>query len=479
MVEFLRLSHAATESETGPVLYDFNLSVFGTEAVLLLGTHDSGKRSILPLLRGETRLVSGFVYAGGRRVRLSDKTVWPDRRVFFIDGQRSQADSLSVAENLFVLRQRRRSVFFYQPKHIRQETREALARVGLQCEPDIPSYALTPFEQYQLCFARGLVSGGKLFVLDLAGNSFNANEYAQLAVLIAKLKEEGLAFLILDESPYPLLDACDKAVIVHEGRDIKTLFSGGAGTGTFSDQVLAVLGRFDGQSTTAQPVETKPSAANGSPPPPASLLCQTGDKGCIFRLRPGEIAGFYESTSFGRGDMPFFYEQMLRRNAARLTLCGEVLCLQDERVVFIPENSGECLHENLNLSDVLLLPRYSRVTGHTGVINPSVQEWAVLEFCEKFNIPHDASRVQDLNRVERRLLSLYRYAMNKPVLLIIDNPAFGLDTVDQTRVRDYLWEIAGAGTFVFSTLYGLGNSGEYCSKLVSTDEGRFAGLPVE
>ncbi|MDR1192734.1 MAG: ATP-binding cassette domain-containing protein [Peptococcaceae bacterium] len=516
MRELLRFSHLRVECETGASLKDFNLSVARGEAVIITGMHQSGKRCVIQLLRGELEYQAGDAYINETRVDSFGRGIARRARIYFVDGRKSLAENLSVAENIFVVRHRGGGAVFFNVRHMRREASRALEAVGLDCLPGELVYRLSPFQQYLLCVAKGISAGARILVMNLAGNAFSYTEYDLLQRTVWQLKRErGIACLIVDETPGLILRTCDKVVVVHDGRDVKTMFSDQAPLSDFERRLNRVLlymgksrpdgrldgcidgqpdgrqagqldvqldGRQDGQLDVqldgrqdGQPAGG--SAAQAQPVARARrgggrvFCCTARDGQRIFYLKTGQIGGIYESTGFGRGDTRAFYRQFLERNGGGWFLDGQPLPVGGPRVVYIPENGGECLHPNLPLGDLLLAPRYPRLSGRFGFVNPRLRQQAKLDFSRRFGVAADAADMYDLTRVERRLLSVYRWEQTNPAVIVIDNPVYDLDAADKLRMLAYLRAVAARGIFVFVSLYGPDDNKVICDQLVYTSGG--------
>lgn len=429
--EIIRFLHVRTEMLKGGSLKDFTLTVFSGEIIYLTGIHGSGKHSLGQLLEGQCRLTEGTVYINEIPVEYLDKREFRKKGIYVINGLEILSGNLNISENFFLLRPHRSGKFLYKEKYAVLETAEILKEYGILCNPRERTGSLTQIEQYLLCIAKAVSTGAKLLVVDCKAVSVNMEEYKRLADILIMLKEKGISTIVIDDSINPLLETADRALVVYDGRDLKVL-SGSALNFKELAGYLAVhpLGKESFKA------KSDLQAGKGKCREPNHAVQ-------ITSAQANGIIGIFDLHRDTRKPFEVYITEIIRQN--EIDLGGHRLC--DIRAACIPENNGELLLENMTIEDNLLLPSYRRVANRAGVVPKGIYRH-VADFFRR-ELGWDAEKVDELERVERKLLCIRRWILARPEALFVENPDLGLDPEEQGRVFAALAEAAQSGIHVF------------------------------
>ncbi len=194
------------------VLFGVSLCVDAGEVVALLGRNGVGKTTVLRSIMGLVRPSTGNVRWQGRDItdlppykiaRLGIGFVPEDRRIF--------AD-LSVWENLDVARRSARSETGWTVDRV-YEVFPALRDLG-----DRRGGFLSGGEQQMLTIARTLMGNPQLLLLDEPSEGLAPLVAEQLKRQIHRLKDEGMAILLAEQSHKFSLGLATRAYILEKGR---------------------------------------------------------------------------------------------------------------------------------------------------------------------------------------------------------------------------------------------------------------------
>ncbi len=84
--------------------------------------------------------------------------------------------------------------------------------------------------------------------------------------------------------------------------------------------------------------------------------------------------------------------------------------------------------------------------------------------------------VQDLSRGMKQRLSLARTLIHDPAVLILDEPASGLDPRARVEIRELMRELARLGKTIFFSTHILADVAEICSKIAIIEAGRLVAV---
>jgi branched-chain amino acid transport system ATP-binding protein len=99
-------------------------------------------------------------------------------------------------------------------------SREALAFVGLDVDPELPAGALAYGRQRLLELARALVAEPRLLLLDEPAAGMNPAECDHLLNLTRRLRERGITLLIIEHRMDLIMEACDRITVLNYGRNL-------------------------------------------------------------------------------------------------------------------------------------------------------------------------------------------------------------------------------------------------------------------
>ncbi|MBO9535536.1 ABC transporter ATP-binding protein [Herbaspirillum sp.] len=198
------------------ILFDLNLEVGRGEVVALMGSNGAGKSTTLKALMGLLEGTQGKVAFDGRdisrlapykRARLGLGFVPEDRRVF---------TGLSVMENLESGRQPPRP-------GATTWTPEALFEIfpNLGAMPKRLGGQMSGGEQQMLTIARTLMGNPHLLLLDEPSEGVAPVIVEQMAAMIVKLKQAGMAVLLCEQNVRFARLVSDRAYQLDHGRIVR------------------------------------------------------------------------------------------------------------------------------------------------------------------------------------------------------------------------------------------------------------------
>jgi branched-chain amino acid transport system ATP-binding protein len=195
------------------ILHDMSLVVGGNEVVALLGRNGAGKSTTMKSIMGLVRPKSGSV-----RLDEADITGQPPYRICraglgYVPEERRIFPALTVEENLEVGRRQPRA-------GAPTWTREGLFRLfpNLAERRTAPAGRLSGGEQQMLTIARTLMGNPDLLLLDEPSEGLAPIVVEQLREQMLRLRAEGIAILLCEQSTKFSLGLSSRAYILEKGR---------------------------------------------------------------------------------------------------------------------------------------------------------------------------------------------------------------------------------------------------------------------
>jgi ABC-type branched-subunit amino acid transport system ATPase component len=204
-----------------------DLTVGAGEVLGLIGPNGSGKSTIVNLICGLYPLTAGQVLFRGQdistlppheRVSLGISRTFQNIRLF---GQLTVWQNLWVAQNS--AEQRRQNPlkrWFGGGRGAREEAGKVLEFFDLAHKRDELAGNLAFGEQRRLEFARAYAANPALLLLDEPAAGMNAEEIEQLDARIRKLRDTGMAILLIEHHVELVMSIADRIVVLNFGQKI-------------------------------------------------------------------------------------------------------------------------------------------------------------------------------------------------------------------------------------------------------------------
>ena len=197
----------------GPVevLRGLDLRVGPGELVALLGSNGVGKTTLNNVLSAIVKARAGDIRFAGERLPRDSRRIVEAGLIHVPEGRRV-FPNLSVRDNLVLGSYRRgrvrRAANLERVLATFPRLRERLAqRAG----------SLSGGEQQMLAIGRGLMAEPRLLILDEPSLGLSPKLVEELFALIARLRADGLAILLVEQNVVQSLDLADRAYVLANG----------------------------------------------------------------------------------------------------------------------------------------------------------------------------------------------------------------------------------------------------------------------
>ncbi len=191
-------------------------------------------------------------------------------------------------------------------------------------------------------------------------------------------------------------------------------------------------------------------------------------KDLSLRLEEGDIFGFVGPNGAGKTTTIKVLATLLRPTSGRAFLCGHDVSTEPEKVRplmgYMPEFFG--VYDDIKVWEYLdffaaayRIPRDRR----PGIIDD------VLELTD-LTVKKDAF-VEELSRGMKQRLCLAKTLVHDPRVLLLDEPASGLDPRARVEIKELLKELRRMGKTIISSSHILPELADFCNKIGIIEQG--------
>ncbi|MDE0752378.1 MAG: ABC transporter ATP-binding protein [Planktomarina sp.] len=201
----------------GPVkaLYGVSFKVQPSEILCLLGRNGAGKTTIMKSIMGLLPVSEGSVSLEGENLNTLPAHLVPRRGIGYIPQGRRLFSELTVDENIEIgLMTRKQGA----------DTREWVLDLFPRLRDRLTQQAgtLSGGEQQMLATARALCVRPKVLLLDEPTEGLQPSMIVQIRQVIVKMKEEGIAIVLVEQRVDAVLSIADRVTFIESGKDVET-----------------------------------------------------------------------------------------------------------------------------------------------------------------------------------------------------------------------------------------------------------------
>jgi branched-chain amino acid transport system ATP-binding protein len=470
----LRVSGVAKRFGGLQALEDVSFDVMRGEILALIGPNGAGKSTLLNIISGFVAATAGEVHFRGECLKgLSPGEVNARGLARTFQG----ADALrnmTVRENVITAGVARCGSGIAAGMLGIGHARRTLARLSIEADEhlklvrldsvkDIPAMALGAGQQRLLGVARALATGAELLVLDEPGAGLNATEKSFLASVIHRLRDMGKTVLFVDHDLGFVDLLADRTVVLDYGRVIA------AGLPAAVRTDAKVIEAYLGNTEIVAPEPPADSGTHTKEVPPLLEIRNLGVrydgsqalKDVSISIAPNEIVALVGANGAGKSTLLKVVAGIVNPGEGRILLDGHDLAPfpAADRVSLglslAPE--GRALFGALTVLDNLALGRYGRrrtaglrqLLAAGSAERESERELLAMVYGFFPRLQQRAKQAAGtLSGGEGQMLAIGRALMNRPRLLMLDEPSFGLAPQLAREIIEALPRLAATGVAI-------------------------------
>ncbi|MFI7600340.1 ATP-binding cassette domain-containing protein [Actinoplanes sp. NPDC049681] len=189
------------------------------EVVALVGDNGAGKSTLVKVLSGVVTPDDGTIEQDGRPVRISTPHEARQLGVSTVHQDLALCENLDVVANLFLGDERSRWSLL-RPIRMERTARDLLGSLDVRIRDiRVPVAMLSGGQRQSVAIARALVGKPRVVILDEPTAALGVEQTAQVLDLIRRLRDRGLAVLVISHNLADVRAVSDRIVVLRLGRN--------------------------------------------------------------------------------------------------------------------------------------------------------------------------------------------------------------------------------------------------------------------
>ena len=209
-------SYGAVKALTG-----VSFSVAAGEIVGLMGDNGAGKSTLVKTIAGVFPPSEGAMRFAGKTVHFGSPHQARDAGIEVVHQDLALADNLSAAANVFLGRERHRRIGplrLLDHPAMEQRTGELFRELKSETRAGEIVRRMSGGQRQAVAIARTRLASAKLILMDEPTAAISVRQIAEVLALIGRLRDTGVAVMLISHRMPDVFDVCDRVVVMRRGR---------------------------------------------------------------------------------------------------------------------------------------------------------------------------------------------------------------------------------------------------------------------
>lgn len=460
-------------------LSDVHLELGAGEVLGLVGENGAGKSTLMKVLSGLYEKDSGTIYVDGSPVEIDSPSTAQALGISIIHQELHLMPDLTVAENIFIGREKRRVLgLLVDDKDTNRRARELFERLGIPLDPRARVGALTVAQQQMVEIAKALSFNARILIMDEPTAALTATETQTLFRLIRDLKDKGTGIVYISHRMEELKAITDRITVLRDGEYVDTLRTDEADM----RQVISLMvgRRIEGETRPAVSRSDRPVVLRVEGLTTRRLL-----RDVSFEVHEGEILGFAGLMGAGRTEVARAIVGADPMEHGEIFVHGERVRIRnpadaaERRIGYLSEDRkrfGLLLDQDVNFN--VLLSSLDEYVTPVGLVRDEPGRKTSRKYVESMRIktPSIHQRAGNLSGGNQQKIVISKWLAKDCDILIFDEPTRGIDVGAKEEIYALLDNLADQGKSIIMISSELPEVLRMSHRIVVMSAGRVTGI---
>ncbi|MCC6443682.1 MAG: sugar ABC transporter ATP-binding protein [Armatimonadetes bacterium] len=460
-----------------PVLKRVDFILYPGEIHALVGENGAGKSTLTRILSGVYPPDAGQVLLDERPVRLASPLAARQCGIALLHQEPLVFPDLSVAENIFLGRHPVKGIFrAIRWKEVYAQAGAALESLGVPLDPRAPMKGLSAANCQMAELARALSQDAYALILDEPTASLTPGEVKELFRILRRLRDRKTAILFISHRLEEVFDIADRITVMRDGEIAGTALP----RETSHEEIIRMMvGRSLGAIYSHERGEIGETRLKV-----AGLGIAGKFEGISFEIRAGEIVGMAGLVGAGRTEVANAVFGIIAPDAGAVFIDGRPVRIDSPQaalrhgLAYVPEDrQKQGLLLPASIARNITLPQLRAFT-KMGWMSLKKEEAAAMEISGRLRLRgHRGVRqaVGELSGGNQQKVSLSKWLLTRPRVLILDEPTRGIDVGAKAEAHRLMGELAQQGMAIWMISSDLPEVLALSDRILVLREGRLTG----
>ncbi|WP_208245559.1 sugar ABC transporter ATP-binding protein (plasmid) [Rhizobium sp. T1470] len=451
----------------------------------LMGENGAGKSTLMKILSGVYQDYDGIVCINDAPVRFTSVRDAEAAGIAIIHQELNLVPDLSVADNIFLGRERLIAGLFVDRKASLEAARLLLRRLGIELDPERRVSSLRVGEQQLVEIAKALSIEARILIMDEPTSALSPGECERLFKIMRQLAAGGVGIVYISHRIDEVMHLSDRVTVFRDGRHVWTKSIGELDEDTV---IAAMVGRNLLEATRGdhRPGEFPVLSVDGLS---LSVAERHGWrnvlKGVSFEVSPGEILGIGGLLGAGRTEiLETIFGSSDGRRGGEIRIDGRLVDIRsplDARrlgmALVTEDRKTQGLHLRDSIADNVALPLVGRIA-RFGIRAFNAEAALARRAVETLGVRCGGIKqlAATLSGGNQQKVVIAKWLATRPRILLLDEPTRGIDVGAKREIYDLIFKLAAEGLAIVVVSSEMPELLHLADRILVMAEGRRTGL---
>ena len=452
-----------------------SLYIRAGEVHALMGENGAGKSTMMKILAGSYIPDEGTLTLKGTLLKLKSPREALDHGIAMIHQELNLLPDMTVAENIWIGREPTNALGLVNHTQLHDKTRDLLTRLKIFIDPECLLGTLSIANRQMIEIAKAVSYESDILIMDEPTSAITEKEVEHLFEIIGDLKKAGKAIIYITHKMNEVFRIADNITIFRDGQHILTK---PAAQMNANSLIAAMVGREMDQ------IFPKEHAEIGAVALSVRGLTRKGEfKDISFDVRYGEIVGVAGLMGAGRTEVMESVFGINPPDSGQVLIEGKPIkfrtpkeAIQAGLALLTEDRKKSGLFLSLDVvsnMEITVLPSYS----FAGFVQQKKLDIECQAMSQRLKIktPNLQEIIGNLSGGNQQKALIARWLLNKPRILILDEPTRGVDVGAKAEIHRLVSQLAQSGTAIILISSELPEVMGMSDRVITMYEGRISG----
>ena len=469
---FLKLENIKKSFGGVKALKGVNLEVRKGEVLALAGENGCGKSTLIKVISGVHDADSGEYILEGKKVeklkpmdaiKAGIQVIYQDFAVF---------PNLTVAENIAMNHSIMSGAKTMNWKKAKELAIKAMEQVGADMDPDMPLERLSVANRQMVAICRAIINDAKFLILDEPTTALTKKEVANLFDIVRRLKEKGIAIMIVNHKLEEIYEIADRLTIIRNGEYVSD--------GEISEYDRArfirdITGHDIDESLYHNDDESSEEILR------VEHLTRQGEyEDVSFVLNKGDVLGITGLLGSGRSEVGEALFGLEPAESGKIILNGEEIKIKSiddavkNKISYVPEDRlTQGLFLDRSIRDNMVSASIGKYF-HAGNLDQKQITADTDSWIEKMSVvaANQNIAIRTLSGGNAQKVVIAKWLNTDPKLVILNGPTVGVDIGSKSEIHQILHNLAKQGVGIIVISDDLPEVLTNCNKIMVMRDGK-------